>query len=82
MKLLERAYVKLCVMFPESLASMEYLFAVRTSPGQPLLVKLLLVRLPVRLGLQRFIAERTRKVLGCGGVRDGRQAGRCGRETR
>ena len=42
-------YMKLGVMFTESLASVEDLFAVRAAPCQPLLMKLFLVRLPVWL---------------------------------
>lgn len=61
-------------MLTESLSSVEDLLAVRTPPCQPLLVELLLVRLPVGLRLERLVAECTGKVLGGGGVGDGREA--------
>jgi hypothetical protein len=43
------AAMKLGVMFTESLASVEDLFAVGAAPCQPLLMKLLLVRFPIWL---------------------------------
>ena len=66
------------MVLSEALPSIENLFAVRTSPSEPLLVKLLLVRFPVGLGLERFFAKGTSEVFGWRDARRLRETRRCG----
>lgn len=71
-------------MLAKALSSVEDLLAVRTTPRKPLLVELLLVRLPVGLRFEGLVAERAGKVLGGGGggCGYGGEARRGGGETR
>jgi hypothetical protein len=56
------AAMKLEMVLPETLARVEYLFTIGTSPGEPLLVEFLLVRFPVRFRLEWLVAEGAGKV--------------------
>jgi hypothetical protein len=51
------------MMFSEALPCMEYLLAIWAAPRKPLLVKLFLVRLPIRFRLECFVTESACKVL-------------------
>ena len=61
-----QTYVKLGMMLAETLPGVEYLLTVGTSPCESLLMEFLLMRLPVGLRLESFVAERAGKVLGRG----------------
>ena len=55
--------MQLSMVFTEALASVKNLFTVWTTPCKPLLMKFLLMRLPIRLRLESFVAERAGEVL-------------------